>query len=172
MTDPKSEWDYKDVEGHRLIYHEGKIHVPQSIQQRVLKWYHHYLCHPGGERLANTLLDVCTWKEITSQARKLYKECKTCQKFKKQSTWYGHLVPKEAEMLELWHTVCVDLIGTYNVKAKVKQIDGSTKVSELQLLAMTFIDPATEWFKITEVPQIDQTSASISRRFDREWLSA
>ena len=75
-------------------------------------------------------------------------------------------------MLELWHTVCVDLIGTYNVKAKVKQIDGSTKVSELQLLAMTFIDPATEWFKITEVPQIDQTSASISRRFDREWLSA
>ena len=73
-------------------------------------------------------------------------------------------MPKEAEMLELWHTVCVDLIGTYNVMAKVKQIDGLTKVSKLQLLTMTFINPGTKWFKITEVPQIDQTSASnISR---------
>ena len=47
-------------------------------------------------------------------------------------------------MLEPWHTVMCDLIGTCTVKAKVKQLDGSTKVSELQLLAMTcFIDPAT-----------------------------
>lgn len=70
------------------------------------------------------------------------------------------------------HSMC-DLIGTCTIKAKLKQLDGSTKVSELQLLAMTcFVDPATGWFEITEVPLIDhQTSASISRLFDREWLT-
>ena len=36
---------------------------------------------------------------------------------------------------------------------------------------MTFIDPATGWFEIVEVPTIDQTSARISKLFDEVWLS-
>lgn len=36
---------------------------------------------------------------------------------------------------------------------------------------MTFIDPATGWFEIVEVPQIDQTSARMSQLFDEVWLS-
>jgi hypothetical protein len=65
----------------------------------------------------------------------------------------------------------VDLVGTYTVKANVRQLDGSIKVCELQLLAMTFIDPATGWFEIAEVPLIDQSSARISQLFDSVWLA-
>ena len=36
---------------------------------------------------------------------------------------------------------------------------------------MTFIDPATGWFKIAEVPLEDQSSARISKLFDKVWLS-
>jgi len=73
--------------------------------------------------------------------------------------------------MEPWHTVCVDLIGTYSVKAKVRQTDGSIKECEIQLLCMTFIDPATGWFEIAEVSLVDQSSARISELFDEVWLS-
>ena len=36
---------------------------------------------------------------------------------------------------------------------------------------MTFIDPATGWFEITEVPLDDQSSARISKLFYEVWLS-
>ena len=171
LLDPKSQWEYKEVEGINLIHYCKKIYVPKSLRRRALAWYHHYLCHPGGDRLSNTLTQVCIWKGIVSQARTLCKNCKQCQKYKKRNTKYGHLPPKEAETLEPWHTVCVDLVGTYTVKANVRQLDGSIKVCELQLLAMTFIDPATGWFEIAEVPLIDQSSARISQLFDSVWLA-
>ena len=34
---------------------------------------------------------------------------------------------------------------------------------------MTFIDPATDWFKTTEIP--DKSSARISQIFYRTWLT-
>jgi hypothetical protein len=166
-----SNWTYKDVEGHRLIHYHDKIYIPKNLRQRCLNWYHHYLCHPGGDRLAATLQQVCVWKGIVSQARKLCKLCNKCQKFKKRGTKYGHLAPKEAETLDPWNTVCVDLIGKYNVKAKVSTPDGSSKECDVELLAMTFIDPATGWFEIAEVPLDDQTSARVSQLFDNVWLS-
>lgn len=164
-------YSYKDVEGRSLLHENGKLYVPKSLRQRTIQWYHHYLCHPGGDRLAKTLLEVCTWRGINSQCRTYCKNCVTCQKFKTRSTKYGHLQPKEAETVEPWHTVCVDLIGTYTIKAKVKQLDGSLKTHDLQLCCMTFIDPATGWFEIVEVPLIDQSSARISQLFDMTWLS-
>ena len=36
---------------------------------------------------------------------------------------------------------------------------------------MMFIDPATEWFEIAEVPLDDQSSARISKLFEKVWLS-
>ena len=171
LSNPDSQWEYKEVEGINLIHYNDKIHVPKNLRSRVLNWYHHYLCHPGGDRLSNTLQQVCVWKGITSQARKLCKECSSCQKFKSRNTKYGHLAAKEPEILEPWHTVCVDLIGTYNIMASVRQTDGSIKKSELKLLCMTFIDPATGWFEIAEVPLTDQSSARISKLFDEVWLS-
>ena len=36
---------------------------------------------------------------------------------------------------------------------------------------MTFIDPASGWFEIAEVPDTDKTSARVSRLFDQVWLS-
>ncbi len=171
LDKPESQWTTKDVEGHRLIHFCDKIYVPKTLRSRTLTWYHHYLCHPGGDRLAQTLQQVCVWKGIVSQARKLCKHCKACQKYKKRGTKYGHLAPKEAETLVPWHTVCVDLIGTYTIKAKIRHPDGTIKECDLSLLCMTFIDPATGWFEIAEVPLSDQTSARISKLFDEVWLS-
>ena len=112
---------------------------------------------------------------VSQACKKLCRECSSCQKFKKRSTKYGHLAPKEAEeSLEPWHTYEVwvlDLIGKYSIKAEVRQTDGSIKKCDLSLLCMTFINPATGWFEIAEVPTLDQSSAQISKLFDEVWLS-
>ena len=63
---------------------------------------------------------------------------------------YGHLPPKEVGQLVPWERVHVDLVGPYSIKTPQdqpvtpgKKSNPSTKKVELQLLAMTFVDPAT-----------------------------
>jgi hypothetical protein len=46
----------------------------------------------------------------------------------------------------------VDLIGPYTVTAKQQQPAKKIVSTELKLTCMTFMDPATGWFEIAEVP--------------------
>ena len=62
LSKPDSQWEYRVLEGVSLIRYTKKIDVPRTLRQPVLNWYHHYLCQPGGDRLANTLLTICIWK--------------------------------------------------------------------------------------------------------------
>ena len=117
LLDTKSQWDYRDVEGIKLIHFAKKIYVPKTLRKRTLEWYHHYLCHPGGDRLATTLTQVCIWRGIVNQARAHCKHCSMCQKYKKRSTKYGHLPPKEVESLDPWNTVLCNIYS--NVLLKV-----------------------------------------------------
>ena len=68
-------------------------------------------------------------------------KCATCQKSKKQIRKFGHLPEKVAEA-EPWEKLCVDLIGPYTIRRKGKH------KPDLQLKAVTMIDPATGWFEI------------------------
>ena len=40
---------------HERIINKNKIYVPQSLRERMLNWYHHYLRHPGASCLAKTV---------------------------------------------------------------------------------------------------------------------
>ena len=97
------------------------IYIPKSIQGHLLKWYHYYLCHPGGRRLASTLATICYWSGMTYQAEQICKTCKTCQSFKKRQRKHGHLPPKEVGDLVPWEKVHIDLVGPYSIKAKQEQ---------------------------------------------------
>jgi hypothetical protein len=79
----------------------------------------------------------------------------------------------------------VDLIGPYTKTVKQIQPGGTVTEVDFYLTCMTFIDPATGWFEITQVPYydldqvnvqnqeyIDKTSARISQLFNNNtWLS-
>ena len=41
LNNPKSQWEYKDVEGAQLIHFCNRIYVPKTFCKRALKWYHH-----------------------------------------------------------------------------------------------------------------------------------
>ena len=90
--------------------------------------------------------------------------CEICQKFKKNNKKYGHLPVKEVEGTP-WQILCVDLIGQYKVSIKHKK-----KVITITLNAMTFIDPATAWFEISEIP--GKTSVQISQTLNNTWLTS
>ena len=60
-----------------------------------------------------------------------------------------------------WKLLCVDLVGLYTVMTK-----DSTKG---KLNTMTFIDPATGWFKITTIP--GRTLMQMLQVLNSTWLS-
>lgn len=157
--------------------------IPKKLQKKTITWYHHYLQHPGRDKLEKTLSAVMYWKGMSDAIKKFTKRCHRCQLGKKRKRKYAELPPKEA-VLTPWHTVCVDLCGPYQIKGS----DGSCE----EFMCMTMIDPATGWFEVVELPTVavyrefksktgkieivedeilDRTSASISQLFNKTWLS-
>ena len=37
-----------------IVSHKNRIYVPQDLRTRIMKWYHHYLCHPEEARIHKT----------------------------------------------------------------------------------------------------------------------
>ena len=185
LNNKESGFKFKTLDNVKLVMFEDRIYVPQKLRQRTINWYHHYLCHPGEDRLYNTMKGVCYWKGMKTQIRDFCKRCSVCQRGKKRKRKYGHLPPKNVDDLVPWETVHVDLIGPYSLTAKQQLPDGSVQDKDFSLTCMTFVDPATGWFEIAEVPtyilhddskkdtrqHIDKTSARISQLFDQVWLS-
>ena len=100
-----------------LITKHNKIVVPETLQKRMVQWYHLSLCHPGVTRMEQTIRQHFTWKNLKQDIEKVCKRCPVCQRTKKRSIKYGKLPPKVAEAIP-WETLCVDLIGPYKIKLK------------------------------------------------------
>ena len=157
-----------------------KLIIPATLQSKVLMWYHHYLQHPGTDRMEGTIGAVMYWHGMSTDIRRLCKTCPRCQKAKARKRKYGHLPPKEA-IITPWHTLHCDLIGPTTIKAK----DGTT----MDFMCLTMIDAATGWFEIVELPNrmdkrkcsrtnktieveiIDKTSATVSHLLNKYWFS-
>ena len=107
-----------------------------------------------------TMAATLYWDNMETDVSRFTKTCPTCQRFKKSKKKYGKLPPKEVTMTP-WETVCIDLVGPYTVTDRL----GNDRI----LTAMTFVDPATGWFEIAEIP--DKTSARISQIFNSTWLA-
>ena len=72
---------------------KNKVYVPETLRESTLHWYHHYLNHPGGDHLGNTIKETCYWKGLSSQAKQFVKTCKVCQQYKNKRK-YGKLSAK------------------------------------------------------------------------------
>ena len=149
----------------------------------MLDWYHLYLNHPGGSRLAKTIREVCYWKSLVTQAELFDRMCKTYKQFKKRKTLYGHLPPKNIAELKPWDTVHVDLISPYRKSIRQHQTGGTVIRNTASITCMMMIYPATGWFKIVKINMfdlegvaigndeyIDKSSARVSQLFKNTWL--
>ena len=138
------------IEDTKVLCKNGKVIIPTPLRRRAVKWYHHYLQHPGHTRLEETMRSVMYWKGMRTTIRKYVKSCRSCQVNKRHSQKYGHLPPKLV-ITTPWKALCVDLIGPYTLKGK----DGSS----IDFMCLTMIDPATSWFEIVELPTVAQETA-------------
>jgi hypothetical protein len=87
------------------------------------------------------------WKGMRTTIWSLPKSCRYFQINKIRSHRCGHLPPKTV-ITNPWECLCVDLIGPYTLKGKDNlQID---------IMALTMINPASSWFEIAELPVVEQ----------------
>ena len=160
LKDNPNHYKRQEIENVQVITYKDRIFIPKELRNRTLNWYHHYLCHPGRDRMYKTMAATLYWDNMETDVSRFTKTCSTCQRFKKSKKKYGKLPPKEVTMTP-WETVCIDLVGPYTVTDRL----GNDRI----LTAMTFVDPATGWFEIAEIP--DKTSARISQIFNSTWLA-
>jgi hypothetical protein len=86
--------EIKLIEKTTCVCKDGWLVIPKPLQVCAVKWYHHYLQHPGNTHLKETMNAVMYWKGMRTTIWSLTKSCKSCQINKRRSQKYGHLPPK------------------------------------------------------------------------------
>jgi transposase InsO family protein len=155
-----SNYNTINLEDEEVISHNGRVVVPEGIQDRLIDQYHTLLNHPGMTRMEATIRHVFDFRGLREKVEQCCRTCHICQLTKKQKKKYGHLPPKEAEDAIPWKRVNVDVVGPYTV---------DTPKGKRTLIAMTMIDPATGWFEIAPLEEND--SYSTQKVFDSYWLA-
>jgi hypothetical protein len=139
--------EIKLIENTTCVCKDGQLVIPEPLQVHAVKWYYHYLQHPGHTRLEEMMNAAMYWKGMPTTIQSLTKSCRSCQVNKRQSLEYGHFPPKTVSTIP-WECLCVDLIGPYTLKNKDNlQVD---------FMALTMINPASSWFKIAELSVVER----------------
>ena len=154
------DYSYELIDNVKILCKDGKLVIPNNLQNRAVGWYHHYLQHPGTTRLEETLRSAMYWKGMRRSVRAHVKKCHKCQVNKRRKHKYGKL-PTKLVVTKPWNTVCVDLIGPYTLKGK----DGT----QIDFMCLTMIDPATGWFEIREIK--NKEALEIANLVEVIWLT-
>ena len=147
-----------------LVCYNDKIIVPITLRERVIKWYHEMLVHPGINRTEYAIRQHFTWPKLHEDVERLCKKCHTCQLTKRNKKNYGHLPAKIAET-NPWETLCIDLIGPYELKKSGR----GKKAKVWTLHCLTMIDPATGWFEIKEIKS--KRADLIANYLEQAWFT-
>ena len=148
-----------------IIYYNNKIVLPQSLQRRVINWYHTTLLHPGIDRTIHTLKQHFHWQSLSSDVENIVRNCTTCAHYKKSTKHYG-LVPTKIHSSVPWETVCVDLAGPWTIPQQPTAAQSKSTTKEL--LVLTIMDLATTFIEMIAIP--NKSSLLVSQAFDRIWL--
>jgi hypothetical protein len=76
---PHKDMGIQLIEDTKVLCKKGKVIIPTSLQQWAVKWYHHYLQHPGQLRLEEMMRSVMYWKGMRTTIRRHGKSCRSCQ---------------------------------------------------------------------------------------------
>ncbi len=67
--------EIKLIENTKCVCKDGRLVIPKPLQMRAVKWYHHYLQHPGHTCLEETINAAMYWKGMRTTIRSLTKSC-------------------------------------------------------------------------------------------------
>ncbi len=104
------------IENMTRFCKDGRLVIPKPLQVHAVKWYHHYLQHPGHTHLEEMMNAAMYWKGMRTTIWSLTKSCRSCHIDKRWSRKYGHLPPKTVITNPL-ECSCVDLNSPYTLKS-------------------------------------------------------
>jgi hypothetical protein len=109
--------EIKLIENTTYVCKDGWLVIPKPLQVRAVKWYHHYLQHPGHTHLKETMKVTMYWKGMGTTIQSITKYCRSRQTNERQKLKYGHFPPKTV-ISNPWECLFVNLIGPHNLKGK------------------------------------------------------
>ncbi len=71
--------EIKLIENMTCVCKDGWLVIPKPLQVHAVKWYHHYLQHPGHTRLKEMMNAAMYWKGMRTTIQSLTKSCRSCQ---------------------------------------------------------------------------------------------
>jgi hypothetical protein len=72
--------EIKLIENMTCVCKDGQLVIPKPLQVHAVKWYHHYLQHPGHTGLEERMNTAMYWKGMRTIIRSLTKSsCRSCQ---------------------------------------------------------------------------------------------
>jgi hypothetical protein len=86
--------EIKLIENTTCVCKDGWLVIPKPLQVHAVKWYHHYLQHPGNRCLEEKMNAAMYWKGMRTTIWSLTKSCRSSQINKRWSRRYGHFPPK------------------------------------------------------------------------------
>ncbi len=81
--------EIKLIENTTCACKDGQLVTPKPLQVHAVKWYHHYLQHPGQTRLEEMMNAAMYWKGMRTTIQSITKSCKSCQVNKRRSQIMG-----------------------------------------------------------------------------------
>ncbi len=79
---PQKDMGIQLIEDTKVLCKNGKAMIPTSLCQRAVRWYHHYLQHPGHSRLEERMRSMMYWKGMHTTIRKHVESCRSCQEIR------------------------------------------------------------------------------------------
>jgi hypothetical protein len=71
--------ELKLIENTTCVFKDGQLVIPKPLQMRAVKWYHHYLQHPGHTCLEEMMNAAMSWEGMRTTIRSLTKSCRSCK---------------------------------------------------------------------------------------------
>ena len=65
--DPKSVYTRSKLKNDKVIMLEGKPCIPIALRNRLLNWYHLYLCQSSSTHLGKTIQQAYDWLGLIAQ---------------------------------------------------------------------------------------------------------
>ncbi len=59
--------EIKVIENTTCVCKDGRLVIPKPLQVHAVKWYHHYLQHPGHTNLKETMKAAMYWKGMRTK---------------------------------------------------------------------------------------------------------
>ena len=64
-----------------FLANSDRMVIPKGLQERIIRFYHENLKHPGVTRTMQTIQQFMVWPKMQASIEKYVNHCTICQKF-------------------------------------------------------------------------------------------